>query len=100
MKARQPSVPLTQEDWEIWWFVTRSWILPQRRQSDYLFSLEEWARGSDRRDADRMLRIMVWGCRFCGTSSMHGQVHDRDCIYVTDPSSRRVWLRKGARVIE
>lgn len=55
---------------------------------------------ADRRDADRMLRIMTLGCRFCGSNSMYGEVHERDCIYVTDPSARRVWLRKGARVIE
>lgn len=56
--------------------------------------------GTDRLDAARMLRIMTLGCRFCGSNSMCGEVHKPDCIYATDPTARRVWLRRGARVIE
>jgi hypothetical protein len=94
MKPRLESLPYTAEDEDVWNFVGCFEVF------FYGFSLEDLSADQDRRDADRMLRIMTLGCRFCGSNSMCGEVHMPDCIYVTDPSSRRVWLRKGARIIE
>ena len=88
-------VPLTEEDW---------WIFVNHRGDPFRAYRMGCAfvrsRQQDRRDADRMLRIMTLGCRFCGSNSMWGEIHEKDCIYATDPSARRVWLRKGARIIE
>lgn len=85
---------LTIEDVDAWVHVG------MRDQWSHGFALEDTSTESDRRDADRMFRIMTFGCRFCGSNSQYGEVHMADCIYVLDPSARQVWLRKGARIIE
>lgn len=96
MKPRLEPVDHTEHDAFVWAHVVLEAPGPVR------FGSTLWTRSlmQDRHDADRMLRIMQLGCRFCGSNSMHGEVHERDCIYVTDPSTRRVWIRKGARIIE
>lgn len=96
MKPRRNSAILTDEDTDIWYDLR---CYRGRRESECAPLIRKRLEG-DRRDADRMLRIMRLGCRFCGSNSMHGEVHERDCIYVTDPSRRQVWNRKGARIIE
>jgi hypothetical protein len=95
MKPRLEPVPVTEEDFEILCYTWpgRDW------RRDPLYPIGH-SIGADRRDADRMLRIMTLGCRFCGSNSMHGEVHMPDCIYVIDPNARKVWLRKGAKIIE
>jgi len=98
MKPRQPVLNITDEDEEIFWWVAMRLTSEPPRSDQMEIVLRSV--DADRRDADRMLRIMILGCRFCGSNSMHGEVHMPDCIYVIDPSARRVWLRKGARIIE
>lgn len=94
MKPRLDSAALTVLDAQIHWRVTE---LFRARHGGRLFTT---SLNGDRRDADRMLRIMRLGCRFCGANSQYGEAHERDCIYETDPTRRQVWHRKGARIIE
>jgi hypothetical protein len=97
MKPRLLSAPLTPEDFDIYVRMSARYFRAPRVWQGHVASMYDLA---DRRDADRMMRIMTLGCRFCGSNSMHGEVHTSDCIYVIDPSARKVWLRKGVRIIE
>ncbi len=94
MKPRLEALPSTSQDINIWM------QLCTKRQAELWYRLYYGSRACDRRDADRILRIMSHGCRFCGSNSGYGEIHNPDCVYVTDPSARRVWLRRGARIIE
>jgi hypothetical protein len=92
---RLPAAPLTDEDDEIW----HEHVLTERLDPYYEgLHLWQYSQTDDRRDADRMSRILYRGCRFCGEPphvSLYDVLHLRTCVYAT--TGARLIIYEGQR---